>query len=166
MYKPCDLRWSLLLCSSQFPKTKPNRTGPRKGLSRVNRDFQLGGILPTVGIWQHLQTLLVVTARGGCATGPCLSVAKSCLTLSDPIHGLQHIRLLCPPVSLRVSSNSCPLSQRCYLTIASSATSFFFCLLSFPAAACAAGCQWVKVRHAATHMAAYNRRSSIPQCQQ
>ena len=34
-------------------------------------------------------------------------------------------RLLCPPFSLRVFSNSCPLSQWCYLTISSSATSFF-----------------------------------------
>ena len=36
--------------------------------------------------------------------------------------GLQHIRLLCPSVSSRVCSNSCPLSQRCYLTISSSAS--------------------------------------------
>ena len=34
-------------------------------------------------------------------------------------------RLLCPPLSLRVFSNSCLLSQWCYLTISSSATSFF-----------------------------------------
>ena len=115
---------------------------------------------------QQQQTLLVVTARGGCATGRCcLSVAKSCLTLSDPIHGLQHIRLLCPPVSLRVCSHSCPLSQGCYLTISSSATSFFFCLLSFPVSACATGCQWVKVRQPATHRTAYNKGSSIPRCQ-
>ena len=40
-------------------------------------------------------------------------------------HGLQHTRLLCP-------SNSCPLSQWCYLTISSSTTSFSFCLQSFP----------------------------------
>ena len=29
-------------------------------------------------------------------------------------HGLQHPRLLCPSWSLRVCSNSCPLSQWCY----------------------------------------------------
>ena len=29
-------------------------------------------------------------------------------------HGLQHARLLCPPLSPRVCSNSCPLSQWCY----------------------------------------------------
>ena len=34
-------------------------------------------------------------------------------------HGLQHARPLCPPLSLGVCSNSCPLSQWCYLTISS-----------------------------------------------
>ena len=32
-------------------------------------------------------------------------------------HWLQHARLLCPPLSPRVCSNSCPLSQWCCLTI-------------------------------------------------
>ena len=45
----------------------------------------------------------------------CHSAPKSCLTLCDP-HRLQHTRLLCPPLSPRVCSNSCPLSQWCYLT--------------------------------------------------
>ena len=31
-------------------------------------------------------------------------------------HGLQHARLLCPLLFLRVCSNSCPLSRWCYLT--------------------------------------------------
>ena len=47
-------------------------------------------------------------------------------------HGLQKTRLLCPPPSPQVCSNSCPLRQWCYLTISSSAAPFFFCLLSFP----------------------------------
>ena len=33
------------------------------------------------------------------------------------LHGLHHARLLCPPPSPRVRSNSCPLSRWCYLTI-------------------------------------------------
>ena len=45
-------------------------------------------------------------------------------------HELQHTRLLCPPLSPRVCTNSCPLSWWCYLTISSSATSFSFCLQS------------------------------------
>ena len=47
--------------------------------------------------------------------------------------GLQHARLLCPLLSPRVCSNSCPLSQWCYLIISSSANPFFFCLQSFTA---------------------------------
>ena len=45
-------------------------------------------------------------------------------------NGLQHRRLLCPPLSPRVCSNSCPLSRWCHPTISSSAT-LFFCLQSF-----------------------------------
>ena len=52
------------------------------------------------------------------------------LTLWSP--GLQHDRLLCPSLSPRICSNSCPLSQRCYLTISTSAT-LSSCLQSFPA---------------------------------
>ena len=48
-------------------------------------------------------------------------------------HGLQHTRLLCPRLSPRVCSNSCPLSWCCYLTISSSASPFSVCLLSYPA---------------------------------
>ena len=48
-------------------------------------------------------------------------------------HGLQHARLLCPPLSSRVCSNSCPPSRRCYLSTSSSAALFSFCLQSFPA---------------------------------
>ena len=40
--------------------------------------------------------------------------------------GLQHTRCLCPPPSLRVCSDSCPLSKWCYLTISSSAAAFSF----------------------------------------
>ena len=42
-------------------------------------------------------------------------------------------RFLCPPLSHRVCSNSCPLVGWCYLTISSSAASFSFYLQSFPA---------------------------------
>ena len=59
----------------------------------------------------------------------CCSVAKLCSPLCDSmdwLHGLQHIRLLCPSLSPWVCSNSCSLSQ--------SVTPFSFCLQSFPAA--------------------------------
>ena len=47
--------------------------------------------------------------------------------------GLQHTRFPCPPLSPRVCSNSCPLSQGCYLTFSPFATLFSFGLQSFPA---------------------------------
>ena len=47
-------------------------------------------------------------------------------------HGLQHTRLLCHPLSPRICSNSCPLSQWCYLIISSS-VALFFCPQYFPA---------------------------------
>ena len=48
-------------------------------------------------------------------------------------HGLQHARLLCPPVSPGVCSNWGPLSQCCYVTISSLYTPFSFCFQSSPA---------------------------------
>ena len=47
-------------------------------------------------------------------------------------HRLQHTRLSCPSLSLRVCSNSCPLSQWCYPTISSSVAPFSSCPQSFP----------------------------------
>ena len=49
-------------------------------------------------------------------------------------HKLQHTRLPCPLLSPRVCSNSCSLSQWCYLTISSSAALFSSCPQSFPEA--------------------------------
>ena len=62
----------------------------------------------------------------------CCSVAKLCPTLCDP-RGLQHSRLPCPSLSLRVSSDTCPLNGWCYLAISSSVTPFPTFLQSFPA---------------------------------
>jgi len=59
----------------------------------------------------------------------------SCQVVANSLwpHGLQHTRLPCPSLCPRVCSNSCPLSQWCYLTISFSAIPFSFCLQSFPA---------------------------------
>ena len=43
-------------------------------------------------------------------------------------HGLQHTSLPCPSLSSRVCSNSCPMSQWCYLSMSSSVATFSFCL--------------------------------------
>ena len=61
----------------------------------------------------------------------CSSVAKSCWTLQP--HELQHARLPCPSLSPGVCSNSCPLSQWCHPTIASSVSPFSSGPHSFPA---------------------------------
>ena len=63
-----------------------------------------------------------------------LVVLFSCQVLTNflQLHGLQHTRLPCPLPSPGVCSNTCPLSQWCYLSISSSATLFSFCLQSLP----------------------------------
>ena len=63
---------------------------------------------------------------------PCCSCSVT-MSNSWRLHGPQHTMLLCPSVSPGIWSNSCPLSQWCYLTTSSSATPFSFCLQSFPA---------------------------------
>ena len=80
-----------------------------------------GGKVPQRTLKENVS--IKIWGRKGCW---CCSVAKLCLTLCS--HGLQHAKLLRAPLSHRVCSNSCPLSQWCYLTISSSATSFSFCL--------------------------------------
>ena len=57
------------------------------------------------------------------------SVMSSSLLLCE----LQHARLSCPLLSPGFCSNSCPLSQWCYLTISPSGTPFSSCSQSFPA---------------------------------
>ena len=54
--------------------------------------------------------------------------------MSDSLwpHGLQHTRLLCPPLSPGVYSNSCPLNQWCYLTISFSANLLLLLPSIFP----------------------------------
>ena len=61
----------------------------------------------------------------------CCSVAVVSDSLDPQV--LEHTRLLCPPLSPRVCSDSRPLSQRCYLTISSSTGTFSFCFQSFSA---------------------------------
>ena len=67
---------------------------------------------PTLETGQNL--ILGVRSHCNC----CCSVTELCQTLQP--HALQHTRLSCPSPSPRVCSNTCPLSQWCYLTISSS----------------------------------------------
>ena len=62
------------------------------------------------------------------------SVQFSCSVTSDSLRplGLQYIRLPCPSPTPEDCSNSCPSSQWCHPTIASSLIALFSCLHSFP----------------------------------
>ena len=62
-----------------------------------------------------------------------LLFSRSIMSDSLRPHGLQHARLPCPPLSPRVCSNPCLLSQWCHPTISSSVIPFSSCLQSFPA---------------------------------
>ena len=94
--------------------------------------WPLHSIPPTPVKWE----MMVLTWQG-------CSVTELYLTLCDP-HGLQHARLPCPPLSLRVCSNSCPLSQWCHPTISSSVIPLSSCLRSFTASG---SFQWVSSSH-------------------
>ena len=61
------------------------------------------------------------------------SLTQSCLTICHPMNCMQHARLLCPSLSPRVCSNSCPLNGWCHPTISPSVVPFSSCLQSFPA---------------------------------
>ena len=63
------------------------------------------------------------------------SVQFSCSVMSDSLrpHELQHTRSLCPSLSPRDCSNSCPFSQWCHLIVSSSVAPFSSCPQSFPA---------------------------------
>ena len=63
------------------------------------------------------------------------SVQVSCSVVSNSLrpHESQHTRPPCPSPSLRVHSDSCPLSQWCHPAISSSVVPFSSCPQSLPA---------------------------------
>ena len=71
--------------------------------------------------WHHLTDILL------------LSFSSWVMSDSLWLHGWWQVRLLCPSLSSKICSNSCPLSQWCNPTISSSAAFFSFCLQSFTA---------------------------------
>ena len=83
---------------------------------------------------------LAVQTQVTSSTGTSSFLNKSlflflCKVLPDSLwpHGLQHASLPCPSPTPGACSNSCPLSQWCYLIISSSAALFSFCPQPFPA---------------------------------
>ena len=73
-----------------------------------------------------------------------LLFSRQVMSDSSRPQGLQHTTLPCPSLSRNWCSNSCPLSQGCYLTISSSASHFSSCCPSFPASG---SFQWVSSLH-------------------
>ena len=59
-------------------------------------------------------------------------LVHSVMSSSLQPHGLQHDRLLCPSLSPRVCSSSCPLNRGCHPTMSSSVIPFSSCLQPFP----------------------------------
>ena len=79
-------------------------------------------------------------------TGRLLLFSYSVMSDSLQPHRLQHTRLLCPPLSPRVHSVSCPLSWWCHPTVSSSVVPFFSCLQSFPASGSFLMSQFLHIR--------------------
>ena len=85
---------------------------------------------PHLQVWKDYGILgqflfLLISDSESSEEGPANLLLFSCQVVSDSLwpHGLQHARLSCPPLSPRVCSNSCPLTQWCHPTISCSPTS-------------------------------------------
>ena len=91
--------------------------------------FLLQGIIPTQ---ESIPSLLCQWSNKYCCSKQQILFSCSVVSNSLQPHGLQHTRIPCPSLSPGICSNSCPLSQWCYLTTSSSAT-LFFCLQSYSA---------------------------------
>ena len=85
-------------------------TGRVESLSReihisnevYNRDWEI--------LWEGWYRLLLILWM-------MMLFSRSVVSNSSRLHGLQHAKLLCPPLSSEVCSNSCPLRRWCYLII-------------------------------------------------
>jgi len=70
--------------------------------------------IPNV-FWSTVMSVANTALLGGLLPSCCCLVGKSHPALYN--RGLQHTRLLSPPLSPGICSNSCPLSGWCYATI-------------------------------------------------
>ena len=97
---------------------------------RVSKQYILKkNILESTAFWCHVQWIICLMLMN--IYRLCYSVAKSRLTLCDPMDcSIPGSSVLHHPPG--VWSNSWPLSEWCYLTTSSSASPFCFCLQSFP----------------------------------
>ena len=92
------------------------------------------------------ETVLITLSKCYRPVHSMLLLLFGCSVMSDSLQlcGQQRTSLPCPSLSCRVCSNSCPLSQWCHPTIASSVTLISSCLQSFPASG---SFQWVDFSH-------------------
>ena len=89
---------------------------------------------PWILLW-GISSLYLYSATALQAPVYLMTVYYSCCSvMSNSLQpqGLQHTRPFCPPLSLRVCSNSCPLTQWCYLTFSSPAIPLLLLPSVFP----------------------------------
>ena len=78
-------------------------------------------------LWFYVLSLSHLVWSGECFVVVVVAQSPSRIWPFVP-HGLQHVRLLCPPLSPGICSNSCPLSRWCRPIISSSVAPFSSCL--------------------------------------
>ena len=107
------------------------------GLAPVTDSHPLtvDGVTLPRGMFCSTHCMVICKVTRECQEKAMKVFCSSCWVMSNSLwpHGLQHTRLLCLPVSPGVCSDSCPLSQWCYLTTLSSAAPFSCCLQCFSA---------------------------------
>ena len=137
-------RWCHPTISSSAIPFSCLQSFPASGSFQMSQLFASGG--QSIGVYKELfkgsRTLrgecksnhIAILDEGSVASYDDLLLLFSHSVVPDSLqpHGLQHAKLPCPSPSPRICSDSCPLSQWCYLTISSSVVPFS-CLQSFPA---------------------------------
>ena len=83
--------------------------------------------MPPIFLQQGILDIFSGDGRLRGSWGTTSSVQLSCSVVSDSLqsYGLQHTRPPCPSPTLRVYSNSCPLSRWCHTTISSFVVPFY-----------------------------------------
>ena len=131
------MQWNIVvaLVTKSCPTLRPHghRSPPSSSVHDISQarilewlPFPSPGNLPDPGVEPAPPALaggFFIAEPPGKPNGIFSSVHFCHSVISDSLqpHGLQHSKLPCPSLFPGVSSNSCPLSRWCYLTISSSA---------------------------------------------
>ena len=100
----------------------------------MRKETPIGASNPTTG-HKHWENHDLKGRRHPKVYLPSVQFSRSVVSNSLQPYGLQYARPPCPPSPSStpgIYSNSCPLSQWCYLTTSSSVIPFSSCLQSFP----------------------------------